>query len=88
MNNQKKVTKGDLEKRIQSAIVLVPKDRETKSVYFDDKGLRLTVTDDYAVVTTGAHQHVFSKITVYGISRPYLFTQRFVDIALTNDCFD
>ena len=83
----KKPSKSELEKRIKSAIVLVPKDRETKSVYFDDKGLRLTVTDDYAVIATSAHQHVFNNITLSGYSRPYMYTRRFVEIALENDCY-
>ena len=37
---QKKPTKGDLEKKMRSAVVFVPKDRETISVYFDDKGFK------------------------------------------------
>ena len=82
---QKKPTKGDLEKKMRSAVVFVPKDRETISVYFDDKGLRLTATEDFAIIATGAHQHVFRSVTVAGISRPYLYTQRFIEIALAND---
>ena len=82
---QKKPTKGDLEKKMRSAVVFVPKDRETISVYFDDKGLRLTATEDFAIIATGAHQHVFRSITVAGVSRPYLYTKRFVEIALAND---
>lgn len=85
-NKGKKPTKGTLEKAIRDAVVLVPKDKETKSVFFDDKWLRLTVTDDYAVIATGAHQHIFNKITARGLSRAYIYTQRFVDIALETDC--
>jgi hypothetical protein len=83
---QKKPTKGDLEKKMRSAVVFVPKDRETISVYFDDKGLRLTATEDFAIIATGAHQHVFRNITVAGVSRPYLYTKRFIEFALKNDC--
>lgn len=82
---QKKPTKSDLEKKMRSAVVFVPKDRKTISVYFDDKGLRLTATEDFAIIATGAHQHVFRSVTVAGVSRPYLYTQRFVEIALAND---
>ena len=84
-HQQKKPTKGDLEKKMRSAVVFVPKDRETISVYFDDKGLRLTATEDFAIIATGAHQHVYRSITVAGVSRPYLYTKRFVEIALAND---
>jgi len=84
-HQQKKATKGDLEKKMRSAVVFVPKDRETISVYFDDKGLRLTATEDFAIIATGAHQHVFRSVTVAGVSRPYLYTKRFIEIALAND---
>lgn len=86
MNNNKNVTKGELERRIRNAIVLVPKTKDTISVFFDDKILRLTVTDDFAVVETGFHRHVFNQLTPNGVSRPYLYTKRFIEIALENDC--
>lgn len=85
-HNEKKPTRDELLRRMQSSIVFVPKDRETKSMYFDDKGVRLTVTEDYCVIATGAHQHVFDKLTVAGVSRPYLYVSRFIDIALGCDC--
>lgn len=86
METKKKITKGDLERRMKSAIVLVPKDKETRSIYFDDRGLRLTLTMDYAVIDTIGHRHVFRNVVPSGVSRPYLFVKRFIDIALSNDC--
>lgn len=86
MNNNKSITKGELERRIRNAIVLVPKTKDTISVFFDDKILRLTVTDDFAVIETGFHRHVFNQLTPNGVSRPYLYTKRFIEIALENDC--
>jgi len=86
MNNNKNITKGELERRIRNAIVLVPKTKDTISVFFDDKILRLTVTDDFAVIETGFHRHVFNQLTPNGVSRPYLYTKRFIEIALENDC--
>lgn len=83
---EKKPTNAQLSRRIQNAVVLVEKDKDTKSIYFDDKGVRITITMDYAVIETGYHRHVFSAITANGISRPYLYTRQFVDIALENDC--
>lgn len=81
-----KPTKGNLEHKIKSAIVFVEKDKDTKSVYFDDKGLRLTITSDFVVVSTGFHRHVFNNVTSAGVSRPYLYVKRFIDMALENDC--
>lgn len=86
MDNKTKTTKNDLERRMRNALVLVPKDKDYQGVYFDDKGLRLEVTQDSAVITTGFHRHVFSNITSQGVSRPWLYTKRFIEIALENDC--
>lgn len=83
---KKKATREALERRLNNAILHIDKTKDTKTIYFDDKGLRITVTDDVAIIATGAHQHVFNNITASGISRPYLYAQRFVEIALANDC--
>lgn len=84
--DNKKQTKAQLEKRIQNAIVHVDKTRESQTVFFDDKGLRLTVTEDYAVIETGYHRHVFNNFTSNGVCRPYLYTKRMIEIASENDC--
>lgn len=86
VNRQTKETRGMLERAISNAVVMVRKDRNTKSIFFDDKGLRLTVTEDYAVIETLAHRHVFDKVTSSGYSRPYMYVSQFVDIACENDC--
>ena len=83
---QKKPTKGDLERRMKNALVLVPKDKDYKSVYFDDKGLRLEVTQDYACIKTNFHTHVFSSVTMSGVSRPYMYVSSLIDLANDNDC--
>ena len=82
----KKETKGDMEKRMKNALILVPRDKDYQGVFFDDKWLRLEVTDDFAVVSTMFHSHVFHALTANGISRPYAYTKRFIEIALANDC--
>lgn len=83
---QKKETRATIERKIKNAIVFVPKDKDTQSIFFDDKGLRLTVTSDTCVIETGFHRHVFNNWTASGVSRPYLYTKRLVEIALENDC--
>lgn len=85
-NNQKKVTKGDMERRMRNAIVLVPKDKGYMGVYFDDKGLKLEITEDFAVISTAFHRHVFNNFTSQGVSRPYIYVRRFIELALENDC--
>ena len=85
---QKKKTRGQLEREISTAIVLVPKTKGTNSIYFSDKGIRLTVTDDYCVISTMYHRHVFDKLTFGGVmdgfSRPYVYTKKIIDIAHDN----
>lgn len=83
---ENKLTNGQLERRLKNALLHIDKTRDTKSIYFDDKGLRLTATEDFAIIETSFHRHVFNSITSQGISRPYLYTQRFIEIALSNDC--
>lgn len=84
--NNTKPTKSDLERRMRNALVLVPRDKDYQSIYFDDKGLKLEVTQDFAVISTGFHQHIFRNITAAGISRPYLYTKRFIEISTKVDC--
>lgn len=83
---EKKLTKGEMERRIRNAILIVPKDKDYKGVFFDDKGLKLEVTSDFAIISTGFHRHVFNSFTAQGVSRPYMYVKRFIDIALENDC--
>jgi len=88
MNEQKKTTKAQLEKRIANAAIHLDTTKSTKSIYFSDKGLRLTVDDDegYALIATGFHTHYFQNWTSEGISRPFLYTKRIIEIANENDC--
>ena len=83
---EKKETYKQLLRRLKSAVVLVEKTKETESVFFDDKGLRITVNDEYAVVETGYHSHVFSAYFGGGVSKPWLFMRRLVKIALECEC--
>lgn len=86
MNEQKKTTKAQLEKRIANALIHVDKTKDCQTIFFDDKGLRLTVTEDFAIIETGYHRHLFNNYTSEGISRPFLYTKRIIEIANENDC--
>lgn len=86
METKKKESNSQLQKRIQRAIVHVDKTKGTKDMYFSDRGLRLTVTDEYAVIATGFHRHVFDRWTSGGVSKPYVYTDAILDFANDNDC--
>lgn len=81
MEKKTKPTNAQLTRRIERAVLHIDKTKDTTSIFFSDKGLRLTVTEDYAIVETGFHRHVFNNFTNTGVSRPYLYTKRVIEIA-------
>ena len=83
---QKKESRRQIERRIKNAVVFVPKDKDTLTAFFSDKGVRLTVTSDSAVIETNYHRHVFSNYTASGESRPYIYTRRIVELANEHQC--
>ena len=81
---QKKETRASVERKIKNAVVFVPKDKNTSSIFFSDKGVRLTITMDSAVIAFGFSQTVYNNFTMSGVSRPYLYTKRIIEIANEN----
>ena len=79
-----KPTNGQLLRRLKNAVVHIDKDKSYQSVYWSDRGLRLETTDEYCVISTGFHRHVFNNFTSSGVSRPYLYTKRVIEIANDN----
>ena len=84
MEQKKKPTNAQLQKRIENAIVFVPKTKDTINIFFSDKGVRLVADNDGCVIETNYHRHVYSNITSAGLSRPYLYTKRVIEIANNN----
>lgn len=84
MEQKKKLTNAQLQKRIENAIVFVPKTKDTISIFFSDKGVRLVADNDGCVIETNFHRHVYSNITSAGVSRPWLYTKRVIEIANEN----
>ena len=81
-----KPTNAQLLRRIQKSPLHLDFTKNTVSLYFSDKGLRLTVDDSegYALIATGYHTHCFQSWTSNGISRPFLYTKRVIEIANEN----
>ena len=79
-----KPTNAQLQRRIANAVVHIDKDKSYQSVYWSDKGFRLETTDEYCVISTGFHRHIFNNFTSSGVSRPYLYTKRVIEIANEN----
>ena len=78
---QKKPTNAQLQKRLERAVLHLDRTKNTQSIYWSDKGCRLTVDDDYAIIVFGFSQTVYNNFTAAGISRPYLYTKRIIEIA-------
>jgi hypothetical protein len=83
---KKKETNAQLKKRIERAKVHIDRTKNTSEIFFSDKGLRLCVNDDAAIIGTGYHDHVFQPHTSSGVSRPYIYIKRFIELAKENDC--
>lgn len=83
-----KPTNAQLSRRIQKSPLHLDFTKDTRSIYFDDKGLKLTVdeTQGYALVETSGHTHVFRQIVGSNFSKPFIYVKQFLEIALENDC--
>jgi hypothetical protein len=81
MEQKKKLTNAQLQRRMQTAIVFVPKDKDAIDIYFSDKGLRLTATSEKAIISFAYSQTVYENWTTSGVSRPCLYTKRVIEIA-------
>lgn len=86
MKQEKKPTNAQLQSRLNKAVIHIDRTKNTKEVYFDDRGLRLISCEDEVIVGTNFHRHVFQKVTSTGYSRPALYIERVIDFALANDC--
>lgn len=85
MKQEKKQTNAQMQRRLERATLHLDRTKDTKSVYFSDKGLRLIEdsNEGYCVIETGYHRHVFNSFTQGGLSRPYSYTKRVIEIALS-----
>ena len=78
---QKKATRGELEKRIKNAQLIVDKGKNYKAFYFADRGIGIYICQDYVVSTTNFHQHVWNRIDAMGYNTTCLMLESLVDIA-------
>lgn len=79
-----KPTNAQLLRRIERAVVHIDLTKSTISTYFSDKGVRLTANDESAVIAFGYSQTIFNSFTSSGVSRPWLYTKRIIEIANEN----
>ena len=85
MEQKKKPTNAQLQKRLERAVLHLDRTKNTQSIYWSDKGCRLTADDDYAIIAFGYSQTVFNNYNMSGVSRPWLYVKRVIEIALENE---
>lgn len=85
MEQKKKPTNAQLQKRLERAVLHLDRTKDTQSIYWSDKGCKLTADDDYAIIAFGYSQTVFNNYNISGISRPWLYVKRIIEIANEND---
>lgn len=79
-----KPTNKQLQRRLEKSPLHLDFTKSTQSIFFSDKGVRLTIDDDYAIVAFGYSQTVYQNYTISGVSRPWLYTKRVIEIANEN----
>ena len=80
MEQPKKKSKSQLEHEISSAIVFVPK-KNSKTIHLEDRGITLSVTDDFTVISTNFHRNVFSNYNAGGVAPTHIYVNEFINIA-------
>lgn len=83
---EKKPTNGQLQKRISNAVIHVDRTKDTKEVYFEDRGIRIVVSDGRAIISQLSFTMVFDEIVAGGYSRIYATLSHVVDVAHKYDC--
>lgn len=80
------MTKEQLQRRLDKAVLHIDRTKEFKSCYFADRGLRITVEEDVALVGRQSYVLMFEKVVAGGYSRIYMLLSNMVDMANRYDC--
>lgn len=87
MKNEKtKPTNGQLQRRIDRAVLHIDRTKDTKEVYFSDRGIRIVISDDVAIISRLSYTLMFNKIVPGGFSVNYNVLSSIVDAAQSYDC--
>lgn len=82
---KKKPTTRQMQNRLKNAILHIDRTKDTKQIYFDDRGLNIVVNEDWACIGSGNYTCTFNVMSPSGISIQYTFLKRFLDVALKNE---
>lgn len=81
-----KPTNAQLQKRISRAVVHIDRTKDTKEVFFDDRGIRIVISDERAIISQLSFMMTFDEIVSGGYSRNYMVLNRIVEMVDEYDC--
>lgn len=84
--NQKRPTNGQLQKRLERAVLHIDRTKDTKEVFFDDRGIRIIISDERAIISQLSFMMTFDEIVSGGYSRNYMVLNRVVEMVDEYDC--
>lgn len=86
MANNVKLTREQLQRRLDKAVLHIDRTKGFKSVYFADRGIRIVVEDEVALIGRQSFTLMFDKVVSGGYSRIYIILSSIVDMANRFDC--
>lgn len=85
---KKKPTNAQLQKRISKAVIHIDRTKDTKEVFFDDRGIRIVISDGRAIISQLSFMMAFDEIVSGGYSRNYMVLNRIAEMVDDYDCIE
>jgi hypothetical protein len=83
---KKKPTNAQLQNRISKAVIHIDRTKDTKEVFFDDRGIRIVISDGKAIISQLSFMMAFDEIVSGGYSRNYMVLNRIAEMVDDYDC--
>lgn len=84
MKKNVKPSKAQLEKELNSAILIIEKGNDYKAFRFSDIGINIQVCKDFTIMSTNFHQNIWNNVIPTGYSNTYTFLGLICDVANKN----
>lgn len=84
MKKNVKPSKAQLEKELNSAILIIEKGNDYKAFRFSDMGINIQVCKDFTIMSTNFHQNIWNNVIPTGYSNIYTFLGLICDVANKN----
>lgn len=84
MKKTTKPSKAQLEKELNSAVLIIEKGNDYKAFRFSDMGINIQVCKDFTIMSTNFHQNIWNNVIPTGYSNIYTFLGLICDVANKN----